>query len=41
MKNPRTTDTGLLMNDALQIANPVVYELYEKLNNLFTNINQY
>jgi hypothetical protein len=27
--------------DALQIADPAVYELYDKLNSLFTNINQY
>ncbi len=27
--------------DALQDADPAVYELYEKLNSLFTNMNQY
>lgn len=27
--------------DALQKADPAVYELYDKLNSLFTNINQY
>ena len=27
--------------DALLVTAPAVYELYEKLNSLFTNINQY